>query len=96
MLILLARQQIFFLFLESHNEKEKQVGVLVSDLVLCFSSFTDFLLSSGQWSQESEGLSEAEQDLKDLKEQLVDDFPVGPLIKRCCTLDQVEFVCFKV
>ncbi|XP_062162804.1 RNA cytidine acetyltransferase 1-like isoform X2 [Alnus glutinosa] len=30
----------------------------------------------------------AERDLKNLKEQLNDDIPVGPLIKKCCTLDQ--------
>lgn len=39
--------------------------------------------------KDSEGLTEAEQDLKNLKEQLHDDFPVGPLIGKCCTLDQV-------
>ncbi|KAK6922906.1 Helicase domain [Dillenia turbinata] len=39
-----------------------------------------------------EGLSEAERDLKNLKEQLNDDFPVGPLIKKCCTLDQGKAV----
>ncbi|KAL9256438.1 RNA cytidine acetyltransferase 1-like protein [Drosera capensis] len=39
-------------------------------------------------SEDSEGLLEAEHDLKNLKEQLKDDFPVGPLIRRCCTLDQ--------
>ncbi|GAA0144820.1 RNA processing factor [Lithospermum erythrorhizon] len=38
--------------------------------------------------EDSEGLSEAEQDLKHLKEQLNDDYPVGPLLKKCCTLDQ--------
>ncbi|KAL7588322.1 RNA cytidine acetyltransferase 1 [Lactuca sativa] len=42
--------------------------------------------------EDSEGLSEAERDLKDLKEQLKDDFPVGPLIKSCCTLDQGKAV----
>ncbi|KAF8018616.1 hypothetical protein BT93_H3497 [Corymbia citriodora subsp. variegata] len=42
--------------------------------------------------EDSEGLSEAERDLKDLKEQLNDDFPVGPLIKKCCTLDQGKAV----
>ena len=36
-----------------------------------------------------EGLSEAEKDLKSLKEQLHDDQPVGPLIGKCRTLDQV-------
>jgi N-acetyltransferase 10 len=39
---------------------------------------------------DSEGLSEAERNLKNLKEQLHEDFPVGPLVKKCCTLDQVE------
>ena len=43
--------------------------------------------------KDSEGLSEAEKDLKYLKEQLIDDFPVGPLIRKCCTLDQVEIFC---
>ncbi|KAJ0771260.1 putative tRNA(Met) cytidine acetyltransferase [Helianthus annuus] len=42
--------------------------------------------------EDSEGLSEAQRDLKDLKEQLKDDFPVGPLIKKCCTLDQGKAV----
>ncbi|KAL5818538.1 hypothetical protein ACOSQ3_022419 [Xanthoceras sorbifolium] len=42
--------------------------------------------------EDSEGLSEAERDLKNLKEQLQDDFPVGPLIKKCCTLDQGKAV----
>ncbi|KAK9271864.1 hypothetical protein L1049_002229 [Liquidambar formosana] len=42
--------------------------------------------------EDSEGLSEAEQDLKNLKEQLNDDFPVGPLIRKCCTLDQGKAV----
>ena len=41
------------------------------------------------WVKDSEGLSEAERDLKNLKEELSEDFPVGPLIKKCCTLDQV-------
>lgn len=41
---------------------------------------------------DSEGLSEAERDLKNLKEQLNEDFPVGPLIKKCCTLDQGKAV----
>ncbi|CAN8254323.1 unnamed protein product [Cochlearia groenlandica] len=41
---------------------------------------------------DSEGLSEAERDLKNLKEELSDDFPVGPLIKKCCTLDQGKAV----
>ncbi|KAK7858864.1 rna cytidine acetyltransferase 1 [Quercus suber] len=42
--------------------------------------------------EDSEGLSEAEKDLKNLKEQLIDDFPVGPLIRKCCTLDQGKAV----
>ncbi|KAK4790926.1 hypothetical protein SAY86_031339 [Trapa natans] len=42
--------------------------------------------------EDSEGLSEAERDLKDLKVQLSEDFPVGPLIKKCCTLDQGKAV----
>ncbi|KAB5556581.1 hypothetical protein DKX38_007490 [Salix brachista] len=42
--------------------------------------------------EDSEGLSEAERDLKNLKEQLHEDFPVGPLIKKCCTLDQGKAV----
>jgi len=39
--------------------------------------------------KDSEGLSEAERSLKNLKEGLNEDFPAGPLIKKCCTLDQV-------
>ncbi|KAK4264833.1 hypothetical protein QN277_025957 [Acacia crassicarpa] len=42
--------------------------------------------------EDSEELSESEQDLKNLKEQLNEDFPVGPLIKKCCTLDQGKAV----
>ncbi|KAJ1398597.1 tRN [Sesbania bispinosa] len=42
--------------------------------------------------EDSEGLSEAEQDLKNLKEQLNEDFPVGPLIRKCCTFDQGKAV----
>ncbi|KZV17283.1 hypothetical protein F511_27535 [Dorcoceras hygrometricum] len=38
--------------------------------------------------EDSEGLSEAERELKNLKDELNDDFPVGPLIRKCCTLDQ--------
>nr|XP_011461769.1 PREDICTED: UPF0202 protein At3g57940-like isoform X2 [Fragaria vesca subsp. vesca] len=38
--------------------------------------------------EDSEGISESERELKDLKEQLSDACPVGPLIKKCCTLDQ--------
>ncbi|XP_043690354.1 RNA cytidine acetyltransferase 1 [Telopea speciosissima] len=42
--------------------------------------------------EDSEGLSEAERDLKNLKEQLNNDPLVGPLIKKCCTLDQGKAV----
>ncbi|KAG7983022.1 hypothetical protein I3843_04G083000 [Carya illinoinensis] len=42
--------------------------------------------------EDFEGLSEAERDLKNLKEQLNDDIPVGPLIRKCCTLDQGKAV----
>ncbi|XVF61787.1 hypothetical protein PTKIN_Ptkin08bG0158500 [Pterospermum kingtungense] len=42
--------------------------------------------------EDSEGLSESERDLKNLKEELNEDFPVGPLIKKCCTLDQGKAV----
>ncbi|PWA75228.1 hypothetical protein CTI12_AA243900 [Artemisia annua] len=42
--------------------------------------------------EDSEGLSEAERELKDMKEELKDAFPVGPLIKKCCTHDQAKAV----
>ncbi|PIA47868.1 hypothetical protein AQUCO_01400455v1 [Aquilegia coerulea] len=42
--------------------------------------------------EDSEGLSETQRDLKNLKEQLNDDFPVGPLLRKCCTLDQGKAV----
>ncbi|XP_021758990.1 RNA cytidine acetyltransferase 1-like [Chenopodium quinoa] len=42
--------------------------------------------------EDSDGLSDAERDLKNLKEELNEDFPVGPLIKKCCTLDQGKAV----
>ncbi|KAK1362819.1 RNA cytidine acetyltransferase [Heracleum sosnowskyi] len=42
--------------------------------------------------EDSHGLSEVDQDLKKLKDQLNDDFPVGPLLKKCCTLDQGKAV----
>ncbi|CAA0187436.1 putative tRNA(Met) cytidine acetyltransferase [Arabidopsis thaliana] len=42
--------------------------------------------------EDSEALSEAERDLKSLKDALNDDFPVGPLINKCCTLDQGKAV----
>ncbi|CAI9112681.1 OLC1v1013156C3 [Oldenlandia corymbosa var. corymbosa] len=45
-----------------------------------------------QVQEDSEGLSEAERKLKSLKEELSGDFPVGPLIKKCCTLDQGKAV----
>jgi N-acetyltransferase 10 len=35
-------------------------------------------------------LSERERELKDLKDQFREDFPVGPLIGKCCTMDQVN------
>ncbi|KAJ8440987.1 hypothetical protein Cgig2_020016 [Carnegiea gigantea] len=41
---------------------------------------------------DSESLSEAEHSLKNLKEKLSEDFPAGPLIKKCCTLDQRKAV----
>ncbi|KAK3000848.1 hypothetical protein RJ639_020773 [Escallonia herrerae] len=50
------------------------------------------LISSVAVKEDSEGLSEAERDLKNLKEQLNDDYPVGPLIKKCSTLDQGKAV----
>ncbi|KAF0888439.1 hypothetical protein E2562_014250 [Oryza meyeriana var. granulata] len=37
---------------------------------------------------DSEGLSERERELKDLKDQFREDFPVGPLIGKCFTMDQ--------
>ncbi|GAB2220812.1 hypothetical protein Droror1_Dr00008485 [Drosera rotundifolia] len=43
-------------------------------------------------NEDSEGFSEAECDLRNWKEQLNDDFPVGPLIRKCCTLDQGKAV----
>ncbi|KAG4169492.1 hypothetical protein ERO13_A12G092500v2 [Gossypium hirsutum] len=43
-------------------------------------------------NEDSEGLSESERDLKNLKQELNEDFPVGPLIKKCCTLDQGKAV----
>ncbi|XP_057528601.1 RNA cytidine acetyltransferase 1 [Amaranthus tricolor] len=49
-------------------------------------------ISPVQVKEDSEGLSEAERDLKNLKEELNEDFPVGPLTKMCCTLDQGKAV----
>ncbi|XP_020097537.1 RNA cytidine acetyltransferase 1-like isoform X2 [Ananas comosus] len=37
-------------------------------------------------------LSQGEQELKDLKEQFCEDFPVGPLIGKCFTMDQGKAV----
>lgn len=45
--------------------------------------------------QDSEGLSERERELKDLKDQFREDFPVGPLIGKCCTMDQVDAFCYQ-
>ncbi|TYI33558.1 hypothetical protein ES332_A04G142200v1, partial [Gossypium tomentosum] len=43
-------------------------------------------------NEDPEGLSESERDLKNLKQELSEDFPVGHLIKKCCTLDQGKAV----
>uniref|UniRef100_M8AZH2 RNA cytidine acetyltransferase n=1 Tax=Aegilops tauschii TaxID=37682 RepID=M8AZH2_AEGTA len=43
-------------------------------------------------NEDSEGLSERERELKDLKDQFREDFPVGPLIGKCCTMDQGKAV----
>ncbi|KAM0849436.1 hypothetical protein ACQ4PT_053744 [Festuca glaucescens] len=43
-------------------------------------------------NEDSEGLSERERELKDLKDQFRQDFPVGPLIGKCCTMDQGKAV----
>ncbi|XP_066383402.1 RNA cytidine acetyltransferase 1-like isoform X1 [Miscanthus floridulus] len=43
-------------------------------------------------NEDSEGLSKRERELKDLKDQFREDFPVGPLIGKCCTLDQGKAV----
>lgn len=42
--------------------------------------------------EDSEGLSERERELKDLKDQFREDFPVGPLIGKCFTMDQGKAV----
>ncbi|XP_047316281.1 RNA cytidine acetyltransferase 1-like [Impatiens glandulifera] len=42
--------------------------------------------------EDSEGFLDSERDLKNLKEQLNNEFPVGPLIGKCCTLDQGKAV----
>lgn len=41
-------------------------------------------------SQGGETLTEAERDLKELKESLKDTQPMGALVDRCKTLDQVR------
>lgn len=41
-------------------------------------------------SSQEDGLSPREQELKDLKESLQDTQPVGVLVDRCRTMDQVE------
>uniref|UniRef100_A0ACD5WXB5 Uncharacterized protein n=1 Tax=Avena sativa TaxID=4498 RepID=A0ACD5WXB5_AVESA len=43
-------------------------------------------------NEDSEGLSERERELKDLKDQFREDFTVGPLIGKCCTMDQGKAV----
>ncbi|WVZ99721.1 hypothetical protein U9M48_044982 [Paspalum notatum var. saurae] len=43
-------------------------------------------------NEDSEGLSKRERELKDLKDQFREDFPVGPLIGKCCTMDQSNAV----
>jgi elongation factor 1-beta len=43
-------------------------------------------------NEDSEGLSKRERELKDLKDQFREDFPVGPLIGKCCTMDQGKAV----
>ncbi|XP_078169083.1 RNA cytidine acetyltransferase 1-like [Carex rostrata] len=43
-------------------------------------------------SEDSEGLSERERELKDLKEQLRDTTPMGQLVGKCCTMDQATAV----
>ncbi|KAJ4768261.1 RNA cytidine acetyltransferase [Rhynchospora pubera] len=43
-------------------------------------------------SEDSEGLSERERELKDLKEQLRDTPPMGQLVGKCCTMDQATAV----
>jgi hypothetical protein len=64
--------------------------VVVDHYSLWFRCCISISLSPYWLLKDSEGLSVAERDLKNLKEQLNDDIPVGPLIKKCCTLDQVE------
>ncbi|XP_039686027.1 RNA cytidine acetyltransferase 1 [Medicago truncatula] len=43
-------------------------------------------------NEDSEGLSKTEQGLKNLKEQLDETLHVGPLIRKCCTMDQGKAV----
>jgi hypothetical protein len=46
--------------------------------------------------QGEEALTEAERDLKELKESLKDTQPMGALVDRCKTLDQVSWLLFQV
>lgn len=39
--------------------------------------------------KDEEGQSPTERDLKNLKEALQNEAIVGPLIRKCCTMDQV-------
>ena len=58
----------------------------VNNLLQLFLSFARGLL----WLlQGEEILSEADKDLKDLKESLRDTQPAGQLVQKCRTLDQV-------
>jgi len=43
-------------------------------------------------NEDSEGLSKRERELRDLKDQFREDFPVGPLIGKCCTMEQSNAV----
>ncbi|CAD5183874.1 unnamed protein product [Musa acuminata subsp. malaccensis] len=49
-------------------------------------------IQSVSTTEDPEGLSERERELKNLKDQFHDDFPVGPLIGKCCTMDQGKAV----
>ena len=59
---------------------------LLSEVMLVM----DLLFHVPSYLKDPEGLSGREQELKNLKEQFHDDFPVGPLIGKCCTMDQVH------
>ncbi|PPD97992.1 hypothetical protein GOBAR_DD04989 [Gossypium barbadense] len=65
-----------------------QGGGLIILLLRSLSSLTSLYTMV----MDPEGLSESERDLKNLKQELSEDFPVGPLIKKCCTLDQGKAV----